>query len=305
MKKILGIDISIIICLSLVLVAVGIYSMDKPRYVLAGENGIIYNMKSDGLKIQSIENETAGLQVGDIVVSINGNGVNCYGFLDDIIKNYQANADDEILVSLIRDGEIHNIKIGKDVELGIESFNYNSLESVYITMIDPEDYMYMTVQSLIAKENPINIFSGFIMKSEYNYYSGYYETTFSSTGEVIGTVIHAGEKGVYGYLEPFQYRKENLVEVAPRRKVLSGPATMEFKCSSGSVVKVEVEIECEEDGLTVRREDGTFEDINIPGVPIFQNDMLVAVFDYSSKEDYTIAKALYAMDVYEEMLTIK
>lgn len=262
-------------------------------------------MKSDGLKIQSIENETAGLQVGDIVVSINGNGVNCYGFLDDIIKNYQANADDEILVSFIRDGEIHNIKIGKDVELGIESFNYNSLESGYITMIDPKDYMYMTVQSLIAKENPINIFSGFIMKSEYNYYSGYYETTFSSTGEVIGTVIHAGEKGVYGYLEPFQYRKENLVEVAPRRKVLSGPATMEFKCSSGSVVKVEVEIECEEDGLTVRREDGTFEDINIPGVPIFQNDMLVAVFDYSSKEDYTIAKALYAMDVYEEMLTIK
>lgn len=304
MKKILKIAVSIIICLSLVFAVVGIYSMDKPRYVLAGENGIIYNLKSYGLKIQSIENETAGLQVGDIVVSINGNGVNCYGFLDDIIKNYQANADDEILVSFIRDGEIHNIKIGKDVELGIESFNYNSLESGYITMIDPEDYMYMTVQSLIANENPINIFFGFIMKSEYNY-TRHHETTYSSTGEVIGTVIYAGEKGVYGYLEPFQYRKENLVEVAPRQKVLSGPATIEFKNSRDRIVRIDVEIECEEDGLTVRREDGTFEDINIPGVPIFQNDMLVAVFDYSSKEDYTIAKALYAMDVYEEMLTIK
>jgi hypothetical protein len=48
----------------------------------------------------------------------------------------------------------------------------------------------------------------------------------------------------------------------------------------------------------------SFNDVNIPGLPIIQNGRLIGVYA-ATNDDGTKGKAYYAIDVYNEMMNIK
>lgn len=280
------------------------YAIQYSPKVIIGKCGGILNLKGNGLEILEIENKTTELQSGDRVISINGNAVECYGDLEERIISYQKNAEESITISYIREGNVYNTKIATDVVLGITSFDFNDLQHGYVSMIHPETYRYAVAKDCQYLGKPITIFSGFLLQANYDY-EFWNETTFSSDGNIIGTVTNVGKKATYGYLEPFQYEEEDLVKIAPKWQVKSGKATMEFVTMGTSIVRVDVEIECQKDGIIVKNLEGdSFENLNIPGLPIFQNDKLVAIFR-NMKEEKNLANANYAMDVYQEMIEIE
>ena len=156
-----------------------------------------------------------------------------------------------------------------------------------ISMIDPISFKY----AFGFSSNDDNVFSGFTIRSSYK--------QEGTKKEAIGTI---SDNGIcyYGYIEPFSYYENGLVEIAFKDEIYDGYASVYFfdGYNGASPYKiVHVKVEKQDDKLLITPLDN--EDTNmllITGAPIFQSGKMIGV------TSDTTSTAYYAIDVYNEMM---
>ena len=125
---------------------------------------------------------------------------------------------------------------------------------------------------------------------------------------MIATITNSGCQG-YGFIEPFNYREERLIEVASRDEVQNGMAAIYIfnPEDKDNFYRLYITIEKKGNYIQISLNDESFvesfEEVNISGLPIIQNGRIVGVYA-TMDEDKTQGKAYYAIDVYNEMMNI-
>ncbi len=283
----------------------GLYSSSLNPLVILGDTCGIFYMKDIGTYITKIEGESYGLEVGDKVIAIDDSMILVGLDLTDTIKRKHEFGINEVKLTIVRNQKIIDIYLSKDQNPILKNFNYNYMKSGYISMVDPITYRYAigAFKNVIGTKNP---FSGIVWEGFLDIDSSTVETT--SSKNVIATITNSGCQG-YGFIEPFNYREERLIEVASRDEVQNGMAAIYIfnPEDKDNFYRLYITIEKKGNYIQISLNDESFvesfEEVNISGLPIIQNGRIVGVYA-TMDEDKTQGKAYYAIDVYNEMMNI-
>lgn len=303
MKKVKKLFIIIIILLIGSISVVTYKLFFEPIKVIPGVQCVRTFYKGFGYTVSSLKNKETDIQVGDVIISVNGKTIYDYTDVNEVIESAQNTDAEKIVISYIRNEKLYETYIEKGTSLGASTFMFNWITNTYISMVEPKTYRYA-----VDAENPFKytlngLFSGFSMES-YISLDSFEDTAVRSLGNVVGSITNSGEKCVYGYMEPFSYDENKLVEIARRFEVKNSDAIIEFKDDENTIWLVDVTIEKHDKGINLfLKEDSKFEsfyEIDISGLPLYQDGKLVGVYMWCS--DSKTAYAWYAIDVYNEMM---
>lgn len=271
--------------------------------VIPGKQAIYTFTKGSGSQIIEIENKEVGLQAGDIIIAINGEYMDASTTVDKVIEKCQDFENDTIIITYVRENEVYETTLKKGESLQIKEYNFNNVENGYVAMIDPNTYEYALNNRYRELGGIDTLFTGMAIEAELHFFSNK-DAEMYSLGNVIGSIVNCSEKGMYGFIEPFNYDKKNLVEIARKYQVKDGPAILEVK-DSQKYNNIKVNLKCTKNRIELELQEfyedslESFKYINISGMPIYQDGKLVGV--YVIHTDETHAYAWYAIDVYKEM----
>ena len=278
---------------------------ENPKVILGKTPAIAY-IKNFGLVVNEISDESIGIKANDLVIAIDGLPI-YYGLvLQDIINNYNYD-EDALKLTILRENEIIDINISQKPDITIKNYAFNYTLPAYVSMIDPSTYRF-SAGSIKRSIPDISIFSGSLCDSTFEIHSIVPPTITLGT-QVIGTIQDYGYQ-LYGYMEPFSYKENQLIEIASINQIEDGHAVLYIYAEQNStnLFTLDIIIKKSKDHLMLALEEdspiSSFNNIRYAGLPIIQNGKLIGIFSFVNSSNPRTAYGYYAIDSYEEMINM-
>lgn len=309
-------------------------SVSQRHYVVPG--GDIFGLKlySDGVMVVGMSDvvtengsqspaENAGLQIGDIIVTVNGTKIKNSAQISEIF----AKSSGEVLkLSVLRNGEFFETtltaffspadnmyKVGlwiRDSAAGIGT----------VTYYDTNSSIFASLGHAVCDVdtgNVIPILNGEAVSAKI---TGCYKGKSGTAGELcgvftggmLGSILINGNNGVYGIIDTSKLSSRNVVPVATRSEIKEGKAKIISTVDGQGAKYYDIEItKIYKDTDTVRNMSVKVTDSELikktggivqgmSGSPIIQNGMLIGAITHVFVNDSLQGYAIFA----ENMLTV-
>ena len=272
--------------------------------------------------------EKAGLKIGDIILSVNGQKIESVQSLTEII---QASSGKELEFSVLSDGENKQVVFATVKESSSGKYRAglwvrDSTAGIgTVTFYNPENGSFGGLGHAIYDTDTQEIMPMQNGEMAEAYISGFYKSSNGSVGELcgvftgksLGTLCINGETGIYGFTD--SYAEDKLIPVAVKQEVKTGKAQIYCTIdkngpkyydveiikiySNSSSVNKDMVIEITDEELLAET-GGILQGMS--GSPIIQNGMLVGavthVFVNNTKQGYAIfSERMLETSVSQEM----
>ncbi len=272
--------------------------------------------------------EKAGLKIGDIILSVNGQKIESVQSLTEII---QASSGRELEFSVSSDGENKQVVFATVKESSSGKYRAglwvrDSTAGIgTVTFYNPENGSFGGLGHAIYDTDTQEIMPMLNGEMAEAYISGFYKSSNGSVGELcgvftgksLGTLCINGETGIYGFTDSCE--QEKLIPVAVRQEAKTGKAQIYCTIDKNGPQYYDVEIiKIYSNSSSVNKDmviEITDEDLlaetggilqGMSGSPIIQNGMLVGavthVFVNNTKQGYAIfSERMLETSVSQEM----
>lgn len=272
--------------------------------------------------------EKAGLKIGDIILSVNGQKIESVQSLTEII---QASSGRELEFSVSSDGENKQVVFATVKESSSGKYRAglwvrDSTAGIgTVTFYNPENGSFGGLGHAIYDTDTQEIMPMLNGEMAEAYISGFYKSSNGSVGELcgvftgksLGTLCINGETGIYGFTDSCE--QEKLIPVAVKQEVKTGKAQIYCTIDKNGPKYYDVEIiKIYSNSSSVNKDmviEITDEDLlaetggilqGMSGSPIIQNGMLVGavthVFVNNTKQGYAIfSERMLETSVSQEM----